>query len=155
MPQPYRDLLVHKSDMTPTLERFWGKTFELHQFDAMDEGESHYRLVTLNIEPDGEAVEFGAIRIDLSLFSARVRERITAHYTPLGAILRDHGIEHTSGPRGFFAVQSFGLIDEAFRLEGPERLYGRKNVLLDDAGRTLADVVEVLPPCSGVWENDA
>ena len=65
---------------------------------------------------------------------------------PLGAILRSEGIAHASHPSGYFQVTADSLINSALQLIGSHLLYGRRNVLLDSAQRTLAQVVEILPP---------
>ncbi len=65
---------------------------------------------------------------------------------PLGTILRTQEIGHTSRPDAYIWVKPDDLIANALRLVDHGVLYGRRNVLMDDAHRVLARVVEILPP---------
>ena len=38
------------------------------------------------------------------------------------------------------------LINDALKLTGAQVLYGRRNTLFDPKGRSLAEIVEILPP---------
>ena len=47
VPQPYKALLVHSSDMTPTLEGFYHQTLALTVLSRELEGDSYFREVVL------------------------------------------------------------------------------------------------------------
>lgn len=147
MPQPYQSLLVHKGDMTPTLERHHGGRISLKLFDRRlgDDGWLT-RWVALVLDDGGRRVELGAIRINLNLFSAEARRHILEGRRPLGTILNEDGISHISRPVAYFRVRSDELLNESFGLTGAHMLYGRRNVLYNNAGEPLAEVVEILPP---------
>jgi chorismate-pyruvate lyase len=149
MPEPYRSLLAHERDMTPTLEEACGGPVELRVLKYSLREDVFSRLIVLAAAPRGTLVEFGAIKIYLDRFPAAARDLIVAMKQPLGTILRTEGIAHASRPAGYFEVISDGLIGAALRLEAPARLYGRRNVLRDAGGGTLARVIEILPPNSG------
>ena len=147
MPQPYQRLLVHSGDMTPTLEQFHRQRISLKLFDKRLGDDGWYsRRVALTLDSSGRPVEFGAIRINLNLFSAIARQHILEGKRPLGTILNEDGILHSSKPVIFFRVQSDDLINETLSLTGMHTLYGRRNVLSDEKGRVLAEVLEILPP---------
>lgn len=150
VPEPYRSLLVHSNDMTPTLERHFHRLIGLrvlgrHHDEA---GDTLARQVVLVGEKDDALVEFGAIRIHLDVFEAEPRRLIVDGAAPLGAILRDYAVEHTSRPDAYFRVTPDELICRAMRLDAASApiLYGRCNRLSTTAGRLIAQVVEVLPP---------
>src|SRR5664280_1818199 len=65
VPQPYRALLVHSSDMTPTLERFYGQTLRLRVLSRERQDDSYKREVILWLAEDTRPVEYGLIRIFL------------------------------------------------------------------------------------------
>ena len=46
----------------------------------------------------------------------------------------------------FFAVEPESVISDAFALKDRPTLYGRHNVIYNQAGKPLAEVVEILPP---------
>lgn len=146
MPEPYRSLLVHDSDMTSTLERFYGERLELRLLARRVEDGSLFRQVILCGGQSGKAAEFGAIRIALNAFEEIPRQRILEAKQPLGSILTQFEVAYVSRPRLFFHVESNGHMEEVLRLTAPATLYGRQNVLSTPQGQILAEVVEILPP---------
>ncbi len=147
MPAGARALLVHDGDMTPTLEAYHGEALTLRVLDSRLEGASCFvREVVLLTRDTGRAVEFGAIRIHLDAFPAQARHDVLACRRPLGGLLTDHGIPHASAPTLFFRLWADEVVRGALGLTGEPVLFGRCNTLRDPGGRTLAQVVEVLPP---------
>ena len=71
VPQPYRALLVHSSDMTPTLARFYGQTLRLRVLSRERQDDSYKREVILWLAEDARPVEYGVIRIFLDRFRRR------------------------------------------------------------------------------------
>ena len=146
LPEPYKTLLAHRNDMTPTLERFHQRNIHLRVLGRERRGNEYFREVVLLLDDIDEPVEFGAIRINLHLFSHTVREQILAEQRPLGHILEENKTPHRSRPSAFLRLASDGLINAALKLSGAQLLYGRHNTLLDPEGRALAEIVEILPP---------
>ncbi len=148
MPQPYRRLLVHEDDMTPTLERFHGVELHLRLLSRRQENGTLFREVALVRDDDERAVEFGAIRIEVDLFPEEARPVIEACRVPLGTIMARFNVEHTAHPSAYVSVEPDDTIREALGLNGTTglRLYGRHNVHVSPAGEPLAHVVEILPP---------
>jgi len=171
VPQPYQALLVHSSDMTPTLEGFYRQPLGLTVLSREIEGESYLREVVLRLvedDPPGprpsaavwadspnpalrsgdgsRPVEYGVIRICLGRFPPAARQRVLAEQRPLGSILQSEGIPHISWPQAFFRAESDSHTGAVLGLRQPGDLYGRRNVLLDGARRLLAEVIEILAP---------
>ncbi len=146
VPEPYRQLLVHDGDMTPTLESYHGGQIYLKILDRRQDQDSLSREVVLMTEETDKPVEFGAIRINLSDFPEEARQQILDCRRPLGSIISDFKVVHQSRPTAFFAIESDRLMEKAFGLSQPCRLYGRCNVISGKMGRILAQVVEILPP---------
>ncbi len=146
IPQPYQDLLVHRSDMTPRLESFHRQRIHLSVLRSCETGDRLYRQVTLVLVPSGTAVEFGVIRIELALFNPDSQRLIREGRQPLGSILNEQRIEHASDPRAFLRVTSNGVINSGLSLTGSQLLYGRQNRIRDSRQRALAEMVEILPP---------
>ncbi len=145
MPRPYRDLLVNDGDMTPTLEAFHGCSMGLRVLDSALVGNVYSRQVVL-LDRAGDAVEFGAIRIHLDVLPSAVQAEILAGRRPLGGLLIQHRVIHSSRPSAFFSVVSDRLINAALGLATSCELYGRCNTLIDAVDRPIAEVVEILPP---------
>lgn len=141
LPEPQRRLLDHDRDMTGTLEAFTGTRLTLRALQVRREARLIHRRVVLLAGT--KPVEFGAIRIDLDALPPSVLPLIEAAELPLGGLLSRAGVRLASEARGFLRTNA-PTATEALGAEGP--LFGRLARLLDDAGRTLADVVEILPP---------
>jgi len=148
VPQPYKQLLVHNDDMTPTLEKFYGQDIHLRVFGRRRKDNEYFREVVLLLDNNDQPVEFGAIKIDLELFSDEARKQILEERRPLGHILNEGGIKHSSRPKAFLRVASDKVINEALQLTGAHVLYGRRNTLFDPQDRPLAEILEILPPAA-------
>lgn len=148
VPYPYRSLLVHTNDMTPTLAAFHHSKLylEVHKHESNDE--FVMRLVSLHAASSDKPVEYGAIAIQLGGLSEDVRHEVIAGEKPLGGILGEYAVEHRGSPGAYFSVPADGLIADALGQESGEVLYGRCNQLLDRDGAVFADIVEILPRCN-------
>jgi chorismate-pyruvate lyase len=146
MPETARRLLVHENDMTPTLERFHGARIHLKVLRSVQQDGFYFREVVLCLDGSERPVEFGANKVNLSLFPAGARELILGEHVPLGTILEDFKIAHTCHPSAYLRVGSDDLISESLGLVGQPELYGRRNTLRDSQGQVLSEVVEILAP---------
>lgn len=146
VPEPYRTLLVHERDMTPTLAEYHKSDIHIEVLDRRRRGSAYFREVILRLDHDERPVEFGANKISLDLVAAEVQRLILAEHLPLGQILKVLGVPHHGRPHAFFRVKSDHLMNRAFGLTAPAVLYGRRNTLWDLEGRALSQIVEILPP---------
>ena len=144
IPEPYRELLVHHGDMTSRLEEFHRASMKLRVLHREHDGDAYRREVLLCA--GGVPVEYGAIEIQLDAFTPELRAEILAGELPLGGLLNRHHAHYRSEPRAFIRLAPDARMDAHFGLTGAHTLYGRCNVLLDEHGRTLARIVEVLRP---------
>ena len=148
LPQPYRNLLAHTGDMTSKLEEFHADDLVLRVLFREHSEDSYRREVLLCTEKASTVVEYGAIEIYLSAFDDSLRSEILEAHLPLGGLLNRHRIRYRSQPRAFLRIAADPRLADLFALTAPTPLYGRSNVLLDADGRTLAQIVEFLPPAS-------
>lgn len=145
VPYPYRSLLVHENDMTPTLAAFHHSKLYLDVLDR-EVAESYLlRCVILRTAASDIPVEFGGIGIHLDGFTPEVRAAILEENAPLGAILGEFGVPHHGSPETFFSVPADDIIGRALAQPEGATLYGRCNQLVDRDGMTIADIVEILP----------
>src|SRR5437016_2627969 len=150
VPEPYKSLLVHRNDMTPTLEKFHRGRLHLSVLGRRRKDKEYFREVVLLLDGNDLPVEFGAIKINLDLLPAVVSEQVLAEQRPLGHILAENKVPHRSQPTAFLRLASDALINEVLKLSGAQLLFGRHNTLLDSKDRVLAEIVEILPPVRGV-----
>lgn len=145
VPEPFRSLLVHHNDMTPTLEGFHKSRIHLEILNRNQRGGFYFRQVALRLDHDERPVEFGANKIFLSMFPEEAQELILLDQIPLGSILRDCGVRHRTEAKFFLSIEPDDLICRSLELETPATLYGRKAVISDLQGRPLSEIVEILP----------
>ncbi|MBI5387962.1 MAG: hypothetical protein HZA90_25140 [Verrucomicrobia bacterium] len=151
VPPPYKSLLVHSADMTPTLEKYHQDRLGLEVLRRVVLGSGEYlREVVLTLAGNSRPVEYGVIRIWLKRFPEAARQLVLEEQRPLGGILLSEGIAHVSWPHAFFRVEADAHIGSALRLQHAAPLYGRRNVLLNGSRHLLAEVIEILPPVNGV-----
>lgn len=146
VPEPWRSLLVHSHDMTPTLEAYHGDDIHIEVLGRERRGDEYFREVILRLDDDDRPVEFGANRIALDRLSSVVRRLVLQEQLPFGHILKAHDVVHTGAPDAYFRVESDTLMQRALGLAVGTVLYGRHNTLRDTAGRPISEVVEILPP---------
>ena len=146
VPEPYHGLLVHERDMTPTLEAFHGADIHLLILNRVQRDGFYFREVVLQLNGSDRPVEFGANKVNLNLFPSRARQIILEERVPLGRILKDFQIAHTTRPKAFFRLEADEFIMRSLNLPRPVRLYGRRANILDLEKRPLSEIVEILPP---------
>jgi chorismate-pyruvate lyase len=152
MPEPYRRLLVHDRDMTPTLEAAYDRKMNLRVLKYALDHEVFSRQILLIPEGSDSPVVFGAIKIYLDEFPSAARDLVLERKLPLGSILESQAIKHFSRPDAFFEVEPDAFMCRTLDVVGPAKLYGRRNVLGNSTGRKLAQVLEILPPAKGLHE---
>src|SRR5579871_1138044 len=105
VPEPYKSLLVHQNDMTPTLEKFHRQRIHIQVLSRQRREDFYFREVVLLTDDAEKPVEFGAIKIHLGLFSAAARKHILEERLPLGHILADCVVTHSSRPKAYLRIQ--------------------------------------------------
>ncbi len=146
LPQPHRDLLVQSEGMSTTLAAYWHEPLELRVVAARREGKLLARHVVVVTSRSRRAAAYGAIRIHLERFEARVLAEIVDGRKPLGAILHEHRVEHRSQPTGFFLIEPNEVMRTSLGVRDGRALHGRHNVILDSSHSLMAEVVDILSP---------
>jgi flavin-dependent dehydrogenase/chorismate-pyruvate lyase len=139
--------------MTSTLERFHGARIHLQLLRTQCAGDFYFREVVLVLQGTEKPVEFGAIKINLSLFDRKARDQILQGYIPLGRILNESGMTYTSRPKAFLKIQSDNFINHVLKLSGSYELFGRRNTLTNERNEVLAEIVEILSPAPVGWAD--
>jgi len=146
VPEPYRSLLVHNRDLTPTLADAWQRTMRLRILKRIVTDDVVAREIVLDVENSERTAVYAAIKIFLDRFPSEARRLILEGKQPFGSILQGQGIDHFSRPQSFFHVAADNVINRALGLTGEFVLYGRRSALWKSPGIALAQVLEILPP---------
>lgn len=149
MPEPYKQLLVHKSNMTSTLEAYHARTIYIERLNVVRGDEQTTREVVLRLESSNKPVEYGASRIFFDSLPPKAVELIDEGRIPLGTLLRTCECKHTVEPSGFFRLQATPFFGDIFPRMTESTLYGRRNTLVALNGKPIAEVCEILPPLAG------
>ena len=144
IPQPYRSLLVHDSDMTMTLERHFGDLTVLRPLSTFSFDGSYFRHVLLVQAHSGRPVVMGAIRVQLDAFNQRLKAKILKGQIPLGRILREGRFTYARRVNAFLAVTPNPEIMGIFWMGEVRVLYGRRTEIFHHDAK-IGDIVEVLP----------
>jgi len=145
IPQPYRKLLVHSNDMTPTLEKYHGARIYLEALTVLDQPDAYAREVVLRLEGSGKPVEYGAILIFLDQLDVPVQAEVREARRPLGTLLEEYSQVRESHPSKYFRVVPDQTIQRIFGVNAGDAVYARKNRIVNKAGIDLAQVLEILP----------
>jgi chorismate-pyruvate lyase len=152
LPHPFRTLLNHQRNMTPTLEQFFNCKLSLCVLDKVEDRSSDEDVLRRWIrleDSDHTPFEFGSINIMIHNMPAELHEAIREGVRPLATLLLEAKIEQRHSPRAFFTFLADDLLRKTLGLTctaEPVRLYGRCNCITRPDGAKLAEVVEVMPP---------
>jgi chorismate-pyruvate lyase len=125
VPEPYRGLLVHEHHMTVTVETYHHDRVNVRILARHHHGNSYARKILLVLDASNRVVQFGIMRIDLSVCSQQVRDEIVAGKTPLGRILIAHQVLRRIEPTAYLRVIPGSAMMEWFGLDRPKPTYGR------------------------------
>jgi chorismate-pyruvate lyase len=108
LPGNIRRLLAHEQHMTPTLRDHFGGELRLEVLDHRQNSDEYARKILLWNNGAGTGrdrlVEFGIVRMDLSSVSREAAEDIVSRRTPLGDILRTHGVLTRVRPHWYLRI---------------------------------------------------
>lgn len=163
VPQPYRDLLIHRRNMTPTLERYFGSPASLVVLKQNEDVPGIVtRWILLEVEDRRNTsnpstsldtprrrfvAELSTIRIHLKHIPECLHDEIRRGSAPLGTLLLRERVNQQPNPHFFVKVnvKAGTSIALALRETTDAVHYLRTNTLTGDGGCVIAQVVEMLP----------
>jgi len=156
VPEPARSLLDHTSHMTVAMERFYGGPVSVAVLAVHDasgaaaDGRDWYEREILLRAANGQVVQHGIVRIDLTRVSAEVAVQIRAGRVPLGRVLIAAGMLLEVQRVGLLRVESGPRLRAAFGPEDPGprtacQTFGRvAEIALD--GVPAVELLEIVAP---------
>ena len=145
VPPPYRDLLVHEHHMTVTVEAHHGDLVDVRILQRRHAGDSYARRILLTLQRTGRVVQFGIVRVNLSVCAPAVREEIVAGRTPFGRILIKHNVLRRIEPTAYLRLVPGPAMMGWFGLDRPRTVYGRLAIIHYDE-QPAVQLVEIVVP---------
>jgi chorismate-pyruvate lyase len=111
--------------MTVTVEKHHSGSVDVRALAKHYQGDVYARKILLALQTTGKVVQFGIMKINLSVCSPVVREEILSARTPLGRILINHNVLRRIEPIAYLRVLPGPAMMEWFGLNRPRPTYGR------------------------------
>jgi chorismate-pyruvate lyase len=144
VPEPYRALLVHPHHMTVTVEAHYQDRVQVRVLASVQQGHDYARKILLTLANTGQVVQFGLVRIDLSVCPPTVAAQIVAGQTPLGRILIEHDVLRQIVPTSFLRLAA-EHVPEAWFGPTTAETYGRLGYIYCES-RPAIELLEILAP---------
>ena len=160
VPQPWRQLLDHESHMTVAMEKFYKTTVSLQVVAELKPPATSaadcdwYAREIFLLHPDGAAIQYGIVRIDLSQVDTATAQAILRAHLPLGRILLEAGlllqVQHVQLMELLPSVYWQALFSATHtHLQTQARTFGRV-ASIRVAGKQAVDLLEIVaPPLTG------
>ena len=145
VPPPYGELLVHRFHMTVTVESYFQDRVNVSVMESRRSETEYARAIFLTLSQTGRVVQFGTVRIELSMLSTEVSQAILSERTPLGRVLINHGVLTTIEPVTYLKVAIGTKMAERFGCAFPATTYGRIGEISAN-GHPAIQVLEILTP---------
>ena len=148
IPEPFRRLLCHETNMTPTLQRFYERELKLKVIRSEWKEEKNVLTRMICLHESELHVELALIRIYLHCFEERLAAELMSGRVPFAIAVHMAGITQISSPKCFYTVASQRINNFLNEINGSNHeglLYGRYNVISDNQGRMLSEVIEIMP----------
>jgi chorismate-pyruvate lyase len=148
IPDPYGRLLAHCDHMTETLRAYHGGDLSLHVCSERHDEPYYQRVITLSKVDQPKIVEFGIVRLDLSLLPKDVRVDVLRHKAPLGDILMQHVETRRVEPRWMLCFPNSCPLFRAYEPRMSGEAFGRLATIHCD-GQAAIELLEVVPGPQG------
>jgi chorismate-pyruvate lyase len=145
VPPPYHALLVHEHHMTVTVETHHGDMVDVRILDRKQIEDYYARQILLTLHRTGKVVQFGIVRVDLTVCSPAVRDEIVAGQTPFGRILIKHNVLRRIEPTAFLRITPGAALMNWFGMTESRPIYGRLAYIHYD-GHPGVELLEIVAP---------
>ncbi len=145
VPHPYDSLLDHHKHMTVTVESQYGQKVDVQVHRTKQHENWYAREITLVTVDSRRIVQYGIVRIDMSLLEPDVWSRIESQTVPLGRVLIEHSVLREVQLCGLWQVQAGPSLAGLMRLRIGDALYGR-TALIYCGGAPAIELLEIVSP---------
>ena len=145
MPADYQKLLAHNNHMTVAVERFHNSLVDVRVLDKHVDGTRYARKILLARQSDGAVVQFGVMRVDITVLEPEVRREIESERMPLGRILISHGVLRDVELTALWRVIPGEELRELLNMSPGQQTYGR-TALIHVNGQPAVELLEIVAP---------
>ncbi|MEM7456605.1 MAG: hypothetical protein AAF456_19830 [Planctomycetota bacterium] len=141
---PARGLLDHSGHMTVTVEKYHGCPVNVKVLDTRVDGDRYSRRILLTKSTDEQVVQYGIVRLDLTVLAPDVRAEIESQQTPLGRILIRHNVLRTVKLENLFKINCGEELARWFKVESGSSASGRTAMIFLDEQPAI-ELLEIVP----------
>lgn len=145
MPWRYADLLAHDGHMTETVEKLFDGPVDVRVLDRRFDQPFYSREITLHRKEDGQIVQYGIVRLDVTFLDDDVCEEILAETTPLGRVLIEHNVMREVQLSALWDIRVGTRLAEVFQCPVGTRTFGRTAMIYLD-GEPVIELLEIIVP---------
>lgn len=141
---PWVRLLAHTDHMTVTIENWHQSPVDVQVLDKRTTDSHYARKIVLRRQSDGQAVQFGIVRLLKSVLPADVMEQIESESIPLGRVLIEHNVMRKVKLMSTWRIKPGPALCAA--LDGPhlQECFGR-TALIYANGIPAVELLEIVP----------
>ena len=125
MPESPRRLLAHNHHMTVTVEEFHQSPVDVRVIETDGTDDAYSRKIELTRTSDHEVVQFGIVRLDLTVLDDPVRKEIESQTIPLGRVLINHNVLREVKLQHLFRIRAGEVLSNSFGVNRDEDVFGR------------------------------
>ncbi|HZZ72198.1 MAG TPA: hypothetical protein VFE24_08085 [Pirellulales bacterium] len=145
LPATARSLLAHEKHMTVTVEAFHHSPVDVEVLETNVTPRHYARKILLRRQSDGGVVQFGIMRIDLSVLNEKTRREIESEKTPLGRVLIQNQVLREIHLDSLWKIEPGSDLQELFGISPAQTVYGR-TALIDCNGHPAVELIEIVTP---------
>lgn len=143
MPEPARSLLNHDHHMTVTVEKYHSSPVSVDVLRQRRDEDCYSREILLRRETDGEAVQYGIVRLDLNCLNPAVRDEILRHEKPLGRVLIEHDVLRRVKSKSMYQISAGPALSQLLQVAPGSTLYGRTAIIFTDLNPAI-ELLEIV-----------
>lgn len=137
-------LLDHNHHMTVTVEAHHGCPVNVKVLSEFDTGQHYCRKILLTRSSDDAVVQFGIVRLDMSVLSEEIQAQIREKQTPLGRILISHDVMRAVKLDRIYQITMGDELAGHFEKAAGEVCFGR-TAWMFLAGKPAIELLEIVP----------
>ncbi len=144
-PIAYRRLLAHSSHMTVTVEDFYRDKLDVKVLRSYTIGNHYCREILLSTQRDAKVVQYGIVRLDLSVVPDGAKQEILSEAKPLGRVLIEHAVLREVECIDMFRVWTGQALSTMFDCPIESLTYGRTALIYCNREPAI-ELIEIVAP---------